>query len=127
MAYQTYPDIISRVKAVLIDALVLILLMYLATLLLAYFEDPKASVRIAVLVFIIVLYDPLFTSIWGGTIGHIINGLRVTRLTDPEKNILFPLAVLRFILKTALGWISLLSVTGDDKKRAIHDIAIGSL
>jgi uncharacterized RDD family membrane protein YckC len=54
-------------------------------------------------------------------------GIRVKRESDEKKNILFPLAIIRFIVKASLGWISLLTVTGNSKRKAIHDYLIGSV
>lgn len=54
-------------------------------------------------------------------------GIRVKREANEKKNILFPLAIVRFIVKASLGWISLLTVTGNEKRKAIHDYLVGSV
>jgi uncharacterized RDD family membrane protein YckC len=91
------------------------------------FESVPDVVRIGAFLFSFILYDPIFTSSFGGTIGHMIIGIRVKRERDMEKNILFPFAMLRYLAKVLLGWISLLTVTGNEKKRAIHDLIVGSV
>ena len=54
-------------------------------------------------------------------------GIRVKRESDEKRNILFPLAIVRFIVKAFLGIISLLTVYSSEKKKAIHDILVGSI
>src|ERR1035437_2836289 len=83
--------------------------------------------KIIAFVFIFLLYDPSFTSIFGGTIGHMIIGIRVKRSRNEQRNILFPLAIVRFIIKASLGVISLITVTGNIKRKAIHDFVAGSV
>jgi uncharacterized RDD family membrane protein YckC len=91
------------------------------------FENLVDSVRIGTFIFIFFLYDPLFTSVFGGTIGHMMMGMRVKRENDETKNILFPMAIVRFAVKAVLGWISLLTVLGNEKRKAIHDYLIRSV
>ena len=43
------------------------------------------------------------------------------------KNISFPFALVRYLLKMFLGWISLLTITANDKKKAIHDFVAKSV
>jgi hypothetical protein len=54
-------------------------------------------------------------------------GIRVKRESNEEKNILFPFAVMRYIVKASLGWVSLLTVSGNEKRQAIHDSIAGSV
>ncbi|TMU50595.1 RDD family protein [Flagellimonas algicola] len=124
MEYAILPN---RVKAVVIDGVVLICCMYLVSELFASFESVPDYVRMAAFVVIFVLYDPIFTSAFGGTLGHSYSGIVVKRENDTKKNLIFPLAVIRFLVKSLLGWLSLLTVTGSDKKQAIHDRIVGSV
>lgn len=64
---------------------------------------------------------------FGGTLGHKIVGLKVKRESNSDKNINIIAAIFRFLMKALLGWISLVTVTSDDKKRAMHDSATGSI
>ena len=117
----------DRVKAALIDSMFLIGEIILASYIFSLFENVPDYAKIIVFVFIFLLYDPLFTSLFGGTIGHMIMNIRVKRSRNEERNILFPLAIIRFIVKVFLGWLSLLTVTGNNKKKAIHDMVVGSV
>lgn len=122
-----YPSLLDRVKAVMVDSVILIIFMIIATTVFSSFENVPDVARIIAFVFIVILYDPIFTSTFGGTIGHMIIGIRVRRESSREKNILFPLAIIRFMIKALLGWISLLTVTSNKKNKAIHDSIIRSV
>ena len=122
-----HPGVSDRVKAVLADSMMIILFMVIITYTFAMFENVPDYARIIAFVFVFILYDPIFTSVFGGTIGHMMFGLRVRREKNIMKNILFPLAVVRFIVKVLLGWISLLTVSGNEKRKAIHDYLVGSV
>lgn len=124
---NVYPDLIERIKAVFVDMLVLIFLMFMFSTVFSYFEYVPNEVRMGAFVFIFLLYDPIFTSLLGGTIGHMIIGIRVKKGTNQEKNLNFFAALLRFLCKSALGWISLLTVSSHKEKKAIHDSVVNSI
>ncbi|NER11874.1 RDD family protein [Leptobacterium flavescens] len=124
---ENYAQLPDRVKAAVIDGIVLIALMYATTEVLALFNDVPQFIRIIAFVLIFVLYDPILTSAFGGTIGHSYSNILVKREGDSKRNLPFHFALIRFILKAALGWISLLTVTGNEKKKAIHDFAANSI
>lgn len=127
MTNQNYPGVIERVKAMVTDSIVIIVFMFIASYVFSFFESVPDNARILAFVFIVLFYDPVFTSVLGGTIGHIMLGIRVRRASNEQKNIIFPLAVLRYIVKSSLGLISLLTVSNNKKRRAIHDLLVGSV
>ncbi|WP_303917608.1 RDD family protein [Draconibacterium sediminis] len=127
MENQNYPGVFVRVKAVITDSVILLIFMLGIVALFDRFENVPDIARIAAFVFIFLLYDPLFTSIFGGTIGHFLLGIRVKQANNPHKNILFPLAVFRYIIKALLGWLSLITVGGNKTGKAIHDMAVQSI
>ena len=124
---KDYPVLLERFKAVFVDSIILVILMKVITDVFSLFENVPDVLRGLTFLFIFFLYDPIFISAFGGTIGHRINGIRVKKETDVTKNISFPMAIFRFIIKALLGWISLLTVTGNDKKKAIHDNIVRSV
>jgi uncharacterized RDD family membrane protein YckC len=124
---QDYPGVSVRVKAIIVDAIALVAFMLLATYIFSMFESVPDEVRIGTFIFIFFLYDPIFTSSFGGTLGHMMLGIRVKREKDPSKNIVFPLALVRFIVKAGMGWVSLITVTMNIKRKAIHDYLIRSV
>jgi uncharacterized RDD family membrane protein YckC len=122
-----YGTLLNRIKAILIDFIILIGSGILVSTLLAKFENVPDIIRIIAFVLIFLLYDPLCTSLLGGTAGHFLMGLRVRRSSDETKKIIFPVALIRFTAKVFLGSISLLTITGNSKNRAIHDSIAGSV
>ncbi|GGH14857.1 RDD family protein [Sphingobacterium alkalisoli] len=122
-----YPGLLERVKAIVIDNVLVLGSLFLVSAIISAFGGAPDSVRIICLLFIFFLYDPLFTSIFGGTVGHMIMGLRVKKEHDVGKNVIFPLAMVRFIAKVFLGGISLITVSTNARKRAIHDQIAGTI
>lgn len=124
---EKYTGVMERIKAIIVDNLVIVGFIFLITNIFSNFENVPNNARIMAFVFVFLLYDPLFTSVFGGTIGHMIIGIRVKREANEKKNILFPLAIIRYVVKVLLGWISLLTVSSNEKNKAIHDYVVGSV
>jgi len=122
-----YGTLINRLKAILIDVLVLVGLCMIATAIFSRIGYVSDTIRMVVFIFIFLLYDPLLTSIFGATIGHLIIGLRIRRAKDITRKLIFPMALIRFIIKGTLGFISLMTISTTKKNRAIHDIVAGSV
>lgn len=121
-----YAILPTRVKAVIIDSLIIVAAMYLISEVLDSFENVAVLIKMFCFA-LILLYDPIFTSLYGGTIGHSFCNISVKKESDLSENISFPLAILRYLIKTSLGWISLISVTANDKRKAIHDFLAKSV
>lgn len=124
---QVYPGVSDRIKAVIADTFILVGMMIIITYIFAEFENVPDNARIIAFIFIFGLYDPLLTSLLGGTLGHMMFGIRVKRTNNESKNILFPLAFLRYVVKASLGWVSLITVSANEKSKAIHDYLVGSV
>jgi uncharacterized RDD family membrane protein YckC len=122
-----YAGVSDRIKAIICDAVMIGIFMFIIAKIFASIGPVSDTARMLSFVFVFCLYDPLFTSIFGGTIGHFMNGLRVKRENDFNRNILFPLGLVRFAIKACLGWLSMITVGGNDKSKAIHDIVAGSV
>ncbi|MEO9511211.1 MAG: RDD family protein [Flavobacteriaceae bacterium] len=122
-----YAILPSRIKALIIDQIIVIAAMYGVSELFSAFEDISDNLRIAAFFFIFIAYEPLFISLLGGTIGHTYSNIAVKRERDLDKNISFPAALIRLVIKISLGWISLLTVTSNIKRKAIHDYVVNSV
>ncbi len=122
-----YPGILLRIKAALTDYLILLALIFSVSFIFKEFDHVPNYARIIAFVFIFLLYDPLLVSLFGGTIGHHFNGIKVRREENEKKNIFFHLALIRYIIKVFLGWISFFTINGNQKVKAIHDLAVGSI
>jgi len=127
MMQKTYVRITDRVKAAVADALVLMIFMLIATDILGLFDKVPDLTREMIFIFVFFLYDPIFVSVFGGTIGHMIFGIGVRRENDTTKKIIFPLAVIRFFVKLFLGWLSLLTISTNKKGKTIHDLLVKSI
>lgn len=122
-----FAGLTDRIKAVVADGLIVALMMVIASSVFSSLKDVPDAARIFAFVFIFFLYDPLCTSFLGGTAGHYMNGLRVKRESDQKRNVFILLAVIRFLVKAALGWISVITVMNSEKSKAIHDMIAGSV
>lgn len=123
----TFPSLVTRIKALFIDVIVMLMVFTATTLFIDNFGDIPGFVKGFILIFMFYLYDPILTSVTGSTLGHRMMNLKVRRYAEPEKKISIGQAFLRFFIKGLLGWISFLTVTGNKHKRAIHDLASGSI
>ena len=122
-----YVGVGDRVKAVITDSVVMIGFIIALTYIFDSFDEVPDSAKMIAFTFVFFLYAPLFTSLFGGTLGHLANGIRVRRDDNTNKNVLFPTAILRFVIKGLLGWISLVVISRSEKKKAIHDSIVGSV
>lgn len=116
-----YAHLFTRVKAAFIDSIAFVILIYSATEVFNLIENVPNYVRIVTFLSVFVLYEPILISIYGATAGHFFNDIVVKRESDETKNVIFIYALGRFLTKVLLGWISLLTVNGDSKMKAIHD------
>lgn len=124
---MVFPTLVTRIKALFIDVLILLLVFTSASFIIDFIGSVPDFIRGSILIFMVYLYDPVFTSFTGSTIGHKVMKLRVAKYANPEKRISFLTAMLRFIVKASLGWISFITVTGNKRKRALHDLISGSI
>ena len=122
-----YPSLVRRVQAMFIDFIVILCIFTIASLIIGAIGEVADSVRAGILIFCFVLYEPLLISSRGGTIGHYLLKMRVKSYQNSERNINFILAILRILFKAALGWVSFLTVTSNEERRAIHDMISGSI
>ena len=122
-----YAGVSDRVKALFADLVVLGIFMFIIAKVFSSMENVPDSARIIAFIFVFFLYDPIFTSLFGGTIGHFMNGIRVKRENNQNKNVLFPLAIIRFAAKSFLGILSLVTISNNEKSKAIHDMLVGSV
>lgn len=121
------PSLLARVKALVVDMLIVLAIFTLTTLVINVLGEVPDMARGLILVFMFYLYDPLLTSLTGATLGHRFMNLTVRKYAHPERRISFGQAFVRFLTKGLLGWLSFLTVTGNSCKRAIHDLVSGTI
>jgi uncharacterized RDD family membrane protein YckC len=121
-----YPALIDRVHAIFIDLFFILLLSVIISLVLDKFTDPPAWVRVVLFLSLWGLYEPVMT-VYACTLGQRLKKIRVRRDDDLSRRIrLFP-SFVRYLLKFYLGGLSFLAIGFNEKKRAIHDFASGSV
>ena len=117
----TYPRLLRRVQAVLIDSILIPIAFMLTLLLVGQFEVESIYIKAAALFLPIFILEPVMVAISGGTIGHHMLGIQV-QSSNSGKNLNILLALLRFVIKTFLGWLSLIFVLITKRHQAIHDL-----
>lgn len=123
---DNYPLLGDRIQSTFIDTILLVAMMFLFSEILDWFQNVPDSVRITMFIAVWIVYDPLCTT-FGCTLGNYIKGLRVRQHDDVHKRINIIQAIIRYMLKLFLGWLSFLTINSNKEKRAIHDFAVGSV
>lgn len=118
-----FPNLLRRYLASLIDVIAVLALVGLIGQLPAAGSENISGIVIFLLV--IVLYEPLLTA-FACTIGQLAMRIRVRSCKD-QARIGFPRAVVRTLVKYCLGALSFLSMPAQKQKRAMHDLAAGTL
>ena len=123
---ENYPSLKNRVQSTFIDTILIVILMYVFANILNKFENVPDSVRIAGFLGLWLIYEP-FCMAFGCTVGNYLSKIRVRKETDSSKRINILQAILRYIFKLPLGWISFLTIHTNQRRRAIHDFISGSV
>jgi hypothetical protein len=123
-AYFDKPSLILRLKSMMIDGVVLILLMFLMSLLLESLKVESGLVR-GLCFGLIFLYEPILVSI-SGTVGQNVMGISVLNYgqystTRSKQRINIFQSLIRYITKFFLGWVSLLTIHSSHYGQALHD------
>jgi uncharacterized RDD family membrane protein YckC len=121
-----FPPLSDRIQSTFIDSILLVILMFAFASILDKFENVPDWVRIVMFATLFVIYEPLCTTL-GFTLGNYIKGIRVRKYSNTTKKINFFQAIVRYPVKVVLGWISFLTINSNPHKRAIHDMASGSV
>jgi len=87
--------------------------------------DPNAAKPTVWPIWLVVVYEPLLTS-FACTAGQLVMLLRVRRASDLKRPGLHR-TVLRWLVKWLLGGISILFLPSQKQRRAIHDLASGTI
>lgn len=121
-----FPTLSDRVQSTFIDMLFIITMMFIFSSILERYEDVPDWVRLVLFLGLWGIYEPLCTTL-GATIGNSVKNIRVKRISNITKRINFLQAFFRYLLKVSLGWISFITIHFNPEKRAIHDLAAGSV
>lgn len=122
----SYPSLVQRVQSMFIDTVFLVGLIFAFSAILSIFGGVPDWIRMVVFSLIWLVYEPLCVAM-GCTIGNYIIGLRVRDNKNIAERIDILRAVIRYAVKVSLGWISFITIHSNSKRRAIHDMAAGSV
>ena len=118
-----YARFSRRLRALCLDATILVLLFYVGTVLIHSISSSDSVTRGLWLgvVLVILLYEPILVAMIGGTVGHRLTNLRVVD-DRSNRNLSFVKAVARAAIKALLGWYSFLSMSLTRRNQALHDV-----
>lgn len=124
--HEKYPELSLRIKSAFIDAVFIILLMFFFSAVLDRLTEPPVWLNMLMFIGIWVLYEPVCVA-FGCTIGNYLMGIRVRRASNETRHINIFQSLVRYALKISLGWLSFLTIHQNTQRRAIHDLAAGSV
>jgi len=121
-----YPLLTERVQSTFIDTIFIITLMFAFSAILDKVDNPPDWLRVAMFFSIWLMYEPVSTTL-GCTLGNYVKGIRVRCFSDTARRINIFQALLRYVCKVLLGWISFLTINSTPGRRTIHDLVSGSV
>jgi uncharacterized RDD family membrane protein YckC len=121
-----YPSLIDRIQSIFIDTVLLLISIVILSVLLDKFNNVPDWLRMLLFFTVFVAYEPLCLT-FGCTLGNYIKQIRVRQYADTNRKINIFQAIIRYLVKLSLGWLSFLTVYGNPSRRAIHDMASGSV
>jgi uncharacterized RDD family membrane protein YckC len=121
-----YPRLVRRVRAYLIDQMVLIAVFAGWLFALPWIEGFTPAQKLLALIAPIWLAEPCLVSLTGATIGHHLMRLRI-RDARADRNLGLVRATLRAVLRLILGWLSVLFILVTRRRQALHDVLLGSV
>lgn len=120
------PSIKTRYFSMLIDVSVILVLSLGISYLFELLGEVPGYMRGITFLFVFILYEPLLISL-GCTIGQFATNIRVRNFKDTSNRLKLHLAILRVLVKATLGWVSLITITFNKNRRAIHDYVSSSI
>ncbi len=123
--YFESPPIARRYIATFIDGTFMLFILIFAALLFESSHNILETVRLIIVIFAFLVYEPLLTSQYH-TIGQGIMGVRARQRKNMGRISILS-AYVRIITKISLGVISFVTIPFSRERRGIHDFAAGSI
>lgn len=121
-----YPRLIRRVRAVLIDSVLVMLIIIVWWLTLPLLVNTDSYIKVALPLILIFILEPCMVAFTGGTPGHHIMGVKiVSARTGTYIGVLR--ALIRALLRGLFGWLSFIIALTSRKHQALHDLAVGTV
>ena len=122
-----YPLLVRRYQSALIDQIFILLILFFISQLLGNANDQDiGAIKGYILFGIYFNYEPV-CNVLGCSAGNYVCRLRVRKFGNEKMRINILQAYIRYVVKILLGVISFFTVTSNKHKRAIHDMAAGSV
>jgi uncharacterized RDD family membrane protein YckC len=122
MPAPRYARFSRRLRAMLLDWIITLVVIFGAVLLAATVSNDNISRGLGVAVVVtLLLYEPILVSFTGGTLGHYFTNLRVVDARN-GGNISFPKACARVAIKGLLGLYSFVTLAATRRNHAVHDL-----
>jgi uncharacterized RDD family membrane protein YckC len=118
-----YPSLLRRYLSTVIDYAIIMALLFAFSRSPLY--DPDATEATVWPLWLFFVYEPVLTAV-ACTPGQYAMNFRVRRIVDGSKPGILR-TVTRFIVKLVLGIISILFVPQQRQRRALHDLASGTI
>ncbi len=115
-----YPKLARRLRAALLDVVIFVCVFFGFGFTLAALNFP-GTINALVFATAVLILEPALVCVTGGSIGHHALGLRIQDKTT-GKNLNPFFALVRFLLKSLIGWLSFAFVLVTKRHQAIHDI-----
>lgn len=123
---MSYPVLFLRVKAALLDSIIFGVLIFAMVYLSIQIGIANPVLKVAFIVVPVILLEPVMMWLTGGSVGHHYSGIRIIG-KNSGQNLFVLNGIVRFIVKTLLGWISLIFMLLTKRHQSFHDILSGSI
>jgi uncharacterized RDD family membrane protein YckC len=92
---ERYPELLDRIQSTFIDAVIIIVLMFVFASILDRLQIESGVLRGILFVLLFIAYEPLCMTL-GYTPGNYIKGIRVRKNSDSSQKINFFQAIIRY-------------------------------
>lgn len=117
-----YARFSRRFRGILVDWMIVMAIMFGAIFIAVTVANDSFSRALGcVVIFGLLLYEPVLVSVTGGTLGHYFTNLRVVD-EHSGGNVSFLKACARVLIKGLLGWYSFVILAATRRNQAIHDL-----
>ena len=120
-----YANFSRRIQAVILDSFILAFL-FLITAYILSTVPLHSYVKIGIISALLLFLEPLLVSFTGASLGHHAKQIRIQNAAT-GKNLSIITALIRFVVKSLLGWLSVLLIFTTKRHQALHDKLVGSV
>lgn len=125
-SHNNYPTLLRRIQSIFIDSIIILTTMVCLTVFISYFEATPDWIKGTLFFALVGIYEPILIAS-GGTIGNRVMKIQVMQYNDGKKTVNIFQSYIRFIVKLFFGWLSFITIHMNVQKRALHDLASGSV